>query len=43
MGGPLYWDDMPGRRLRPDLVDGATAMQAAQALARAEQDALVSR
>jgi len=36
----FYWDDIPGRRLRPDLLDRATAMQAAQALARAEQDRL---
>jgi hypothetical protein len=36
----FYWDDIPGRRLRPDLVDGATARQAAQELARAEQDKL---
>ena len=33
-----YWDDIAGRRLRPDLVDGATAKREAQALARAEQD-----
>jgi hypothetical protein len=36
----FYWDDIPGRRLRPDLVDGATAKQAARSLARAEQRAL---
>jgi hypothetical protein len=32
----FYWDDLPGRRLRPDLVDSATAKQEAQSLARAE-------
>src|SRR5215468_4852033 len=36
----FYWDDIPGRRLRPDLVDRETAVQSAQALARAEQDKL---
>ena len=36
----FYWDDIPGRRLRPDLVDGANAMREAQAMARAEQDKL---
>ena len=35
-----YWDDIAGRRLRPDLVDGATAKREAQALARTEQDKL---
>jgi hypothetical protein len=30
----FYWDDIPGRRLRPDLVDGATAEQAAKTFAR---------
>jgi hypothetical protein len=35
-----YWDDIAGRRLRPDLVDGATARREAQALARTEQDKL---
>jgi hypothetical protein len=36
------WDDIPGRRLRPDLVDGATARGEAQRLAHAEQAALDS-
>jgi hypothetical protein len=39
MAGPLaifYWDDIAGRRLRPDLVDGTTAKQAAQSFARSE-------
>jgi hypothetical protein len=33
-------DDIAGRRLRPDLVDSATAKQAAQSLARIEQNVL---
>jgi len=36
----FYWDDIPGRRLRPDLVDSATAERDAKAFARAEQDKL---
>ena len=36
------WDDIPGRRLRPDRTDKATALRAAQVLARAEQDVLDS-
>jgi hypothetical protein len=35
----FYWDDIAGRRLRPDLVDSTTAKQAAQSFARAEQQA----
>jgi hypothetical protein len=34
----FYFEDLPGRRLRPDLVDRETALKAAQAYARAEQD-----
>ena len=34
------WDDIPGRRLRPDLADSDTAKKIAQALARAEHDKL---
>ena len=33
----FYWDDVPGRRLRPDQVDSAHALEAAKALARAER------
>jgi hypothetical protein len=33
----FYWDDIPGRRLRPDLVDSATAKHAAQSFARCAQ------
>jgi hypothetical protein len=36
----FYWDDIAGRRLRPDLVNSATAMQEARGLARAEQNAM---
>jgi hypothetical protein len=39
----FYFDDMPGRRMRPNLVDRATARRAAEFLARAEQDALDSQ
>jgi hypothetical protein len=35
----FYWDDIAGRRLRPDLVDGATAKREAQLFARAAQRA----
>jgi hypothetical protein len=38
----FYWDDIAGLRLRPDLVDGATAKQAARSFARLEQSALDS-
>ena len=38
----FYWDDIAGRRLRPDLVDGATAKQAARSFARLEQSVLDS-
>jgi hypothetical protein len=33
----FYWDDIPGRRLRPEQVDSATALKAARDLARTEQ------
>jgi hypothetical protein len=39
----FYWDDIPGRRLRPDLVDSATAKRGAKAFARAEQSELETR
>jgi hypothetical protein len=39
----FYWDDIPGRRLRPDRTDKGTALQAARALALAEQQVLDSR
>jgi hypothetical protein len=31
-----YWDDLPGRRLRPDLLTGDQAEQAAKTFARSE-------
>jgi hypothetical protein len=39
----VYWDDIPGRRLRPDLMDSAAAMQAAKEMARTEQSLLDSQ
>jgi hypothetical protein len=31
----FYWDDIPARRLRPDLMDRDTALEQAKAVARA--------
>lgn len=39
----FYWDNLPGRRMRPEVVDSATAEGQAKALARAEQDRLEMR
>jgi hypothetical protein len=39
----FYWDDIAGRRPRPDLVDSATAKHAAQSLERSEQQGLDRR
>lgn len=36
----FYWDEIPGRRMRPDVFDSATALEKAQSLAREEQDKL---
>jgi hypothetical protein len=36
----LYWEDLPSRRLRPDLLTGEEAERDAKELARAEQDKL---
>ena len=36
----FYWDNVPGRRMRPEVVDSAAAEEQAKALARAEQDRL---
>ena len=33
----VYWDDIPGRRLRPDMADRAVAERVAKIFARAEQ------
>ena len=34
----FYWDDIPGRRLHPEQMDSARALEAAKALARGERD-----
>lgn len=34
----LYWDDLPARRLRPNLVLSDEALEQAKALARAERN-----
>ncbi len=34
----FYWDDVPGRRMRPALVDSQAALERAKAFARAERD-----
>jgi hypothetical protein len=36
----FHWDDIAGRRMRPDVVDNATALERAKSFARAEQDKL---
>ena len=36
----FYWDDLPSRRLRPDLLTSEVALEQAKALARAERDRL---
>ncbi|WP_456622121.1 MULTISPECIES: hypothetical protein [unclassified Bradyrhizobium] len=36
----FYWDDLPGRRLRPDLLSSEEARLKAQELARTERDKL---
>jgi hypothetical protein len=33
----FYWDDIPARRLRPDLLDRETALEQARAAARATE------
>jgi hypothetical protein len=38
----FYWDDLPSRRLRPDLVDGEQALEQAKAFARAERERRVA-
>ena len=35
----FYWDDIAGRRLRPETLTRAEALEQAKALARAERDA----
>ncbi len=34
----FYWDDIPGRRLRPDLLTSEQALRDARTLARREQN-----
>src|SRR5438874_489191 len=34
----LYWDDIASRRLRPEMLTGAEALEQARALARAKRD-----
>ena len=34
----FYWEDLPGRRLRPDLHTSDVALERAKTLARAERD-----
>ncbi|MGY4333299.1 hypothetical protein ACVWWG_007716 [Bradyrhizobium sp. LB7.2] len=36
----FYFEDIPGRRMRPEMLDSATAEAKAKALARAEQEKL---
>ncbi|GGI26740.1 hypothetical protein GCM10010987_40890 [Bradyrhizobium guangdongense] len=36
----FYWDNLPSRRLRPDLLTGAEALDRARTVARAERDCL---
>ncbi|MCK1603918.1 hypothetical protein IVB02_21375 [Bradyrhizobium sp. 166] len=36
----FYFDDVPGRRMRPEMLDSTTAGAKAKALARAEQEKL---
>jgi hypothetical protein len=36
----FYWDDIPGRRLRSEIVPGDVALEQAKALARAERERL---
>jgi hypothetical protein len=35
-----YFEDLPGRRLRPEMVDRETALELAKAFARAERERL---
>jgi hypothetical protein len=34
----FYWDDMPRRRLRPEILTSEQALEAAKAVARTERD-----
>ena len=39
----FYWDDLPGRRLKPELMDRETALEKAKAFARAAEIASTRR
>lgn len=39
----FYYDDEPGRHMRPDFIDSATAEEQAKALARKEQEKIDSQ
>jgi hypothetical protein len=39
----FYWDNVPGRRMRPEMVDSTMAEAMAKKLARAEQAKLGER
>jgi len=39
----FYWDDVPSRRLRPEVLTSEEALERVKALARAEQNKLGSR
>lgn len=39
----FYWEDIPGRRLRPDVMSSGEALEAARALARSERDRMTKR
>jgi hypothetical protein len=34
----FYWDDLPSRRLRPEILTSEQALEQAKAFARAERD-----
>jgi len=35
----FYWDDLPGRRMRPEMLNRETALEQAKAVARAAESA----
>jgi hypothetical protein len=39
----FYWDDLPSRRLRPEILTGAEALERARELARSETSRLLQR
>jgi hypothetical protein len=38
----FYWDDVPGRRLRPEQIGSEAALEQARAYARVERDSSMS-